>query len=143
MVTTVRGNARSAGKSKSADIPLVDSAFTNAVCTGIHRVNMVAYRSAVGRAGDRALLQQIFVHRAGHCTFTPAETITAIQVLVSRLDTGRWEFSALDPANLNARAAALGPRYNVLDDTAVPAAPAFLRYRPAPFLRPFDLAPGR
>ena len=40
--------------------------------------------------------------RAGHCAFTPAETITAVQVLVSRLDTGRWDLSALDPASLNA-----------------------------------------
>jgi hypothetical protein len=26
--------------------------------------------------------------------------------------------------------------------TIKPTAPAFLRYRPAPYLRPFDLAPG-
>src|SRR5262249_56209547 len=50
--------------------------------------NEQAYRSAVDRAGDGRLLQQIFVHRAGHCAFTPAETITAVQALVSRLDTG-------------------------------------------------------
>ena len=82
--------------------------------------------------------------RAGHCAFTPAETITAVQVLVSRLDTGRWDLSALDPASLNAQAAALGPQYNIFQvGTAIKAAaPAFLRYRPAPYLRPFDLAPG-
>ena len=106
--------------------------------------NEQAYRGAVDRAGDGAALQQIFVHRAGHCAFTPAETITAVQVLVSRLDTGRWDLSALDPASLNARAAALGPQYNIFQvGTAIDAAaPAFLRYRPAPYLRPFDLAPG-
>ncbi|MFI5080722.1 MAG: hypothetical protein ACHQCE_06605, partial [Streptosporangiales bacterium] len=106
--------------------------------------NEQAYRSAVDRAGDGAALQQIFVHRAGHCAFTPAETITAVQTLVNRLDTGRWDLSALDPASLNAQTAALGPRYNIFEvgTTIKPTAPAFLRYRPTPYLRPFDLAPG-
>ena len=107
--------------------------------------NEQAYRSAVDRAGDGRLLRQIFVHRAGHCAFTPAETITAVQVLVSRLDTGRWDGSALGPASLNARAAGLGPGYNVflVGGVVKAAPPAFLRYRPFPYLRPFDLAPGR
>jgi pimeloyl-ACP methyl ester carboxylesterase len=107
--------------------------------------NEQAYRSAVDRAGDGRLLQQIFVHRAGHCTFTPAETITAVQVLVSRLDTRRWDLSALGPASLNTQAAALGPQYNIfaVADSVVPAGPAFLRYRPAPYLRPFDLGRRR
>jgi pimeloyl-ACP methyl ester carboxylesterase len=106
--------------------------------------NEQAYRSAVDRAGVGRLLRQIFVHRAGHCAFTPAETITAVQALVSRLDTGRWDHSALDPASLNAQAAALGPQYNIFQvgTAVVPAPPAFLRYRPGPYLRPFDLAPG-
>src|SRR5689334_2941222 len=59
--------------------------------------NGPAYRSAVERAGDGPLLQQIFVDRAGHCAFTPAETITAVQVLAGRLDSGRWNLSALAP----------------------------------------------
>src|SRR5215468_5346663 len=106
--------------------------------------NEQAFRSAVDRAGDGAALRQIFVHRAGHCAFTPAETITAVQALVSRLDTGRWDPAALDPASLNAQAAALGPQYNIIQvgTTIKPTAPAFLRYRAAPYLRPFDLAPG-
>jgi hypothetical protein len=76
---------------------------------------------------------------------TPAETISAVQVLVSRLDTGRWDGSALGPASLNARAAGLGPGYNVfvVGGVVKPAPPAFPRYRPLPYLRPFDLAPGR
>jgi hypothetical protein len=87
------------------------------------------------------MLREIFVHRAGHCTFTPAETITAVQVLLNRLGTGRWDREALDPASLNARAAALGPAYNIFPSgtTISPTAPAFLRYRPPPYLRPFDL----
>src|SRR5216684_440276 len=34
-----------------------------------------AYASVVSSAGDNSLLRQVFVHRAGHCTFTPAETL--------------------------------------------------------------------
>jgi pimeloyl-ACP methyl ester carboxylesterase len=106
--------------------------------------NEQAYRSAVDRAGDEGLLRQIFVHRAGHCAFTPAETITAVQALLSRMDNGSWDSQALDAASLNAQAAALGPQYNIFQvgATVAPTPPAFLRYRPAPYLRRFDLAPG-
>jgi pimeloyl-ACP methyl ester carboxylesterase len=100
--------------------------------------NEQAYRSVVDRAGDGRLLRQIFVHRAGHCAFTPAETITAAQVLLNRLHTGHWDSSALRPAALNSQAAALGATYNVYS-TSNDVAPAFTSYRPAPYLRPFDL----
>ena len=93
--------------------------------------NEQAYRSVVDRAGHGYLLRQIFVARAGHCTFTPAETITALHVRLNRLDTGHWNVPS--PADLNAEAASLGA-LNV-------APPAFTSYRPAPYLRPFDL-PG-
>jgi hypothetical protein len=104
--------------------------------------NEQAYQSVVDRAGDGRMLRQIFVHRAGHCAFTPAETITAVQVLLGRLGTGRWNSRALDPASLNDQAAALGPAYNIFSvgSTVSPTAPAFVRYRPAPYLRPFDLS---
>jgi pimeloyl-ACP methyl ester carboxylesterase len=91
--------------------------------------NEQAYRSVVDRAGNGRLLRQIFVARAGHCTFTPAETITALNVLLNRLDTGHWNVP--DPASLNADAVALGP-LNV-------APPAFTSFRPTQYLRPFDL----
>jgi pimeloyl-ACP methyl ester carboxylesterase len=93
--------------------------------------NEQAYRSVVKRAGDGRLLRQIFVHRAGHCTFTPAETVTAVQALLSRLHTGRW--GPLHPAILNSQAATLGPDFN-------PTPPAFLRFHPTRYLRPFDLS---
>lgn len=89
-----------------------------------------AYRSVVQDAHDSKLLRQVFVHRAGHCAFTPGETITALNALVQRLDTGHW--GKLSPAHLNAAATTLGPSLNTF-----PA--AFLHYKPAPFLRPFDL----
>jgi pimeloyl-ACP methyl ester carboxylesterase len=90
--------------------------------------NESAYKDVVDEAGNGRLLRQTFVHRAGHCTFTPAETITALENLINRLDTGIWP--DLKPSTLNAEAAALGP-LNILP-------PAFLRFRPAPFLRPFE-----
>ncbi len=101
--------------------------------------NEQAYRSVVNRAGNGPLLRQIFVHRAGHCAFTPAETITAVQALLHRLDTGRW--GPLDPASLNSQAAGLGPNYNIFvsGGNIVPVAPAFLSYQPPLYLRPFDL----
>jgi pimeloyl-ACP methyl ester carboxylesterase len=103
--------------------------------------NEQAYRSVVDRAGDGRLLRQIFVQRAGHCAFTPAETITAAQVLLNRLHTGRWGTQALAPADLNNQAAALGPGYNIFagSNGLVGTPPAFVRYNPAPYLRPFDL----
>ena len=50
--------------------------------------NEQAYRSAVNRARKASLLRQVFVHRAGHCAFTPAETVTAVQTLLNRLPPG-------------------------------------------------------
>jgi pimeloyl-ACP methyl ester carboxylesterase len=102
--------------------------------------NEQAYQSVVARAGNSALLRQVFVHRAGHCAFTPAETLTAAHVLLNRLSTGHWDTSALQPASLNAAATALGPQFNIFaSGGAVVATPAaFIPYFPFPYLRPFD-----
>ena len=88
-----------------------------------------AYRSIVNKAGNGALLREAFVHRAGHCTFTPAETVAALEALISRIDTGHWA-GVTDPDTLNASATALGT-LNVR-----PA--SFISFEPARFLRPFD-----
>jgi pimeloyl-ACP methyl ester carboxylesterase len=102
--------------------------------------NEQAYRSVVRRAGNQALLRQIFVHRAGHCAFTPAETITAVNALLQRLSTGTWNAAGLRPHALNHSAAALGPAYNIFPsgNKVVPVPPMFLNYHPTPYLRPFD-----
>ena len=107
--------------------------------------NEQAYANVVGRAGRSFLLRQVFIHRAGHCAFTPAETITAVRVLLHRLRTGQWNDWALQPRNMNAAATALGPNYNIFPsgNTVVPVAPAFTRYHPAPYPRPFDLGGRR
>ena len=72
-----------------------------------------AYRSAVRRAGRSRLLKQLWVDRPGHGTFTDAERLTALDVLLERIDRGRW------PKDADA---------------------GFADYEPPPFLRPFDLA---
>ena len=81
-----------------------------------------AYASVVRSEGDNSLLRQVFVHRAGHCTFTPAETISAFETLINRIDTGRWQDST-NPGTMNANATALGPAFNIFqlpDKTIVP-----------------------
>jgi pimeloyl-ACP methyl ester carboxylesterase len=101
--------------------------------------NEQAYRSVVRRAGNQALLRQIFVHRAGHCAFTPAETITAANTLLQRLGTGKWP--GLRPRALNKSAAALGPAFNIFQSpggNVVPTPPMFLNFHAAPYPRPFD-----
>jgi hypothetical protein len=90
----------------------------------------------VAKTNHSALLRQTFVHRAGHCNFTEAETIAALQALIQRLDAGTWQ--GLDPADLNSAAKRLGARLNVLFPGLPVLAPAFVDYAPAPFLRPFD-----
>ena len=72
-----------------------------------------AYRDAVRRSGRSRLLKQLYLDRPGHCTFTDAETLAALHVLLRRLDRGRW------PTHTDV---------------------AFDDYEPPPFLRPFDLA---
>jgi len=90
-----------------------------------------AYKSVVRWDGDSSLLRQTFIHRAGHCAFTPAEMVTAFQTLIHRVDSGTWG-NTTNPDLLNQEAASLGSTLN-------PAPPAFLAYEPTPFLRPFDV----
>ena len=96
--------------------------------------NESAYADVVREAGNNRLLRRTFVHRAGHCIFTPAETITALGNLIERLDTGVWP--DLTAGTLNTEAGALGPLFNNLGAGPVP--PAFLDFAPAKFQRPFD-----
>lgn len=89
-----------------------------------------AYKSVVDWRGDANLLRQVFVHRAGHCAFTPAETVTAFHTLIHRLATGTWANST-DPGLMNKEALALGSGLNT-------APPAFINFKPTVFLRPYD-----
>ncbi|MGH3287705.1 MAG: DUF6351 family protein [Streptosporangiaceae bacterium] len=104
--------------------------------------NEQAYSSVVDRDGNGNLLRQIFVNRAGHCAFTPAETITAVQSLTTRLSTGAWP--TLNPPSLNQQAASLGPQYNIFESgsNVVATPPAFIKYQADQYLRPYDLPAG-
>jgi pimeloyl-ACP methyl ester carboxylesterase len=97
-----------------------------------------AYKDVVDGEHDGELLRQLFVHRAGHCEFTPAETVVAFQALISRLDTGKWP--GLGSAMLNRVAKGLGDTFNVLsvNGKEVHVPPAYFKFQPAIFLRPFD-----
>ncbi|MEU9187416.1 hypothetical protein AB0D14_23330 [Streptomyces sp. NPDC048484] len=90
-----------------------------------------AYLRAATAGGSRNLLRQAYVDNAGHCTFSPAEQLAALDTLEHRVDSGRWGDTGAD--TLNSRAA-----------QADPATPArYTAYRPAAYPRPYDLAhPG-
>ena len=107
------------------------------------------------------MLREIFVHRAGHCTFTPAEEVTAFHTLIQRVNTGQWNAASLSPDVLNQQATNLGSTLNVSPQSsgqgmfntaslgpvvvAVPppsthtATPsAFITFQQPLFMRPFD-----
>jgi len=101
--------------------------------------NESAYRDVVGEEGNERFLRRRFISRAGHCAFTPAETIAAVKALLNRLDTGRW--GPLEVTDLNNAAEALGPGFNIFAAPGggiVPVAPAFVEFHPNQYLRPFD-----
>ena len=97
--------------------------------------NETAYAGVVKAAGKQDLLREVFVHRAGHCAFTPAETIALVQAMIDRLNTGHWDDQGLRPAALNASALAQGQSYNSFFGFAL--APAFIDFKPGPYPRPF------
>jgi pimeloyl-ACP methyl ester carboxylesterase len=97
--------------------------------------NEDSYARVVRGAGNQDNLRQVFVHRAGHCTFSTAETIAALKVLLKRLDTGRWDDAALGADALNASAAVQGAAANSFFGFAIP--PSFVAYSPAHYPRPF------
>jgi pimeloyl-ACP methyl ester carboxylesterase len=100
--------------------------------------NESAYKKVVDKAGNEEFLRRTFVNRAGHCAFTPAETIAAVQTLIKRLDTGRWQ--DVDASDLNKAAAALGPGFNIFGTPQgiVRVPPAYIKFDPSRYLRPFD-----
>jgi pimeloyl-ACP methyl ester carboxylesterase len=104
--------------------------------------NESAYKKVVDEAGNEEFLRRAFVDRAGHCTFTPGETIAAVQKLINRLDTGRWH--DVDAGDLNSAAVALGPGFNIFGTPqgVVPVRPAYIEFDPSRYLRPFDALMG-
>ena len=98
-----------------------------------------AYAEVVHHAGLGELLRQLYVHRGGHCSFTFAEILTALDALVARVEVGAWP--DLAPAVLNAAAAGHGAALNALV-TGEPVAPRFVTHSPRPFPRRYDARDG-
>jgi hypothetical protein len=97
--------------------------------------NETAYSDVVTAAGNQDLLRQVFVHRAGHCAFSAAETITVIEAMLARLDAGKWG-APLSPADLNTIAEGLGESYNTVGGFFI-SPPSFENFTPGPYPRPF------
>lgn len=88
--------------------------------------------------GERARdSRQLFVSRGGHCMHTAAEELTALDVLETRISTGRWPVT--DPGVLNRAAGAYRAETHVLHDWTVDrteaSSPAFTSFAPGEFLR--------
>lgn len=88
------------------------------------------------RRASPALVRTTVVHAAGHCTFSVAETLAAINVLNQRLETGQWPDTSALAMNERARTLDTSPARFVevslgefnhhfyLDDGYSPTAPA-------------------
>lgn len=101
--------------------------------------NESAYKQVVREEGNGEFLRRTFVARAGHCAFTPAETIAAVQALLARLATGKWP--PVNSSSMNNAASALGSNFNIFTNAQgaiVPVPSAFVEFEPGPYLRPFD-----
>lgn len=65
-----------------------------------------AYAQKVRAAGRSALLRQAYVAAQGHCNFTNAEVVAALDTVNRRATTGHWGDST-SAASLQAAATAL------------------------------------
>ena len=89
------------------------------------------YAETVRQAGKNALFRQAFVSRAGHCNFTVAENVAAIDAMDQRIQTGHWD-SVATTAHLQATARSLK-----LDGAN------YVEFRPAEFINDRDWTPGQ
>lgn len=83
------------------------------------------YERVVKKAGNADLLRQTYVDSAGHCAFTAAERVAAAELLLHRLDTGKWQ-GRENHQRMNDAARALG-----LGDAR------FIPFSPDTFNRPY------
>ncbi|WP_395399574.1 hypothetical protein ACHMW6_20965 [Pseudoduganella sp. UC29_106] len=83
------------------------------------------YEGAVGAAGKGALLRQVYTNSAGHCGFTPAETVASVHTLMQRIDSGKWPETNASSMTQAAQATQLG-------------ASRFVDYTPPRFQRSYD-----
>ncbi|KAA9165598.1 alpha/beta hydrolase [Amycolatopsis acidicola] len=65
------------------------------------------YGHQVAAAGSASRLWQAYVQASGHCAFTTAETLAALNALEHRVQTGQWD-GETEPAALNAATGGTG-----------------------------------
>jgi hypothetical protein len=100
--------------------------------------HLAVYTDLVRGAGRADLLRASTVDRAGHCAFTVAEEVAALELVLGRIDTGSWP-STTAPA-LDALAEALPDRLQLVADPTGRTAglrqpPAFTDEPPPPLPR--------
>jgi pimeloyl-ACP methyl ester carboxylesterase len=84
------------------------------------------YEQIARDTGFSRNVRQLYTNSAGHCGFSAAETVTAVQLLTDRLDSGKWQDTSAAAANVHARALALGES-------------RFVDLRPSNVARPFPV----
>jgi hypothetical protein len=83
------------------------------------------YAEQVKAAGKEALLRQSYTASAGHCGFTPAETVVAVHTLMQRITSGDWPATSAAELQRASAATGLGPS-------------RFVDYVPPRFVRPYS-----
>jgi pimeloyl-ACP methyl ester carboxylesterase len=83
-----------------------------------------AYQRVVDAAGSSAMLRQAYTNTAGHCGFSAAETVAAVEALDKRVTSGRWGDTSAEALNAAAMTTGSGES-------------RFVPYTPPVFLRPF------
>jgi dienelactone hydrolase len=119
---TAEGDSLAAMRATSTDtgrlaVPLLDIHTTADQLVPVEQET--AFADEVRAAGDSALLRQAYAQRQGHCNFTAAEIVAALDTVDRRAADGHWGQST-SAASLQEAATALD-----LDGAA------FVRYRPA------------
>ncbi|MDG4857826.1 hypothetical protein P8605_06595 [Streptomyces sp. T-3] len=96
------------------------------------------YADQVRRNGDPHNLRQLYVDRGSHCAFSAADEITALNTLLTKIDTSRWPSS--NPRTLNRIVGRYQPELQQVLDLGTfmkkIMPPAFTHYTPARFPRP-------
>lgn len=108
--------------------------------------NALAYAEVVHWAGNEHLLRLLWVGRGGHCAFTDSERLTALDVLVRRIESGSW--GSTSPDDLNVRASHQSDRHSrVVGMGASPGwpsmKPSFRDFFPNRFPRMHDVRDSR
>jgi hypothetical protein len=81
------------------------------------------YQQAAEAAGFGANVRHLYTNGAGHCPFTTAEHVAAVDTLIARLESGRWPDTTARGATARARQLGLGET-------------RFLDYQPEELARP-------